>query len=97
MLDGVIPMKITMTTPVLILSCVLIFLSLLLTLSILIHKAKGGGMSALFAGGRSTAMSGVSIAERNLDRITVVVGGLWVSCIVVLLVLYRFYDGAGLG
>jgi len=95
MLDGVIPMELKMTTPVLILSIVLIFLSLLLTASILIHKAKGGGMSDLFGGGMSTAMSGISIAERNLDRITIVVGGLWVSCIVVLLVLYRFYGGAG--
>jgi len=93
MMDAVIPM-LSMTTPVLVLSCVLIFLSLLLTLSILIHKAKGGGMSDLFGGGMSTAMGGVSIAERNLDRITIVVGGLWVACIVVLLVLYRFYGGA---
>jgi len=95
MLDAVIPFALTMTTPVLILSCVLIFLSLLLTLSILIHKAKGGGMSDLFGGGMSTAMGGVSIAERNLDRITIVVGGIWVACIIVLLVLYRFYGGAG--
>jgi len=85
----------SMTTPTLVLSCVLIFLSLLLTMSILIHKAKGGGMSDLFGGGMSTAMGGVSIAERNLDRITIVVGGLWVACIVVLLVLYRYYGGAG--
>jgi len=85
----------SMTTPVVALSIVLIILSLLLTLSILIHKAKGGGMSDLFGGGMSTAMGGVSIAERNLDRITIVVGGLWVAVIVVLLVLYRFYGGAG--
>ena len=89
-----IPM-LSMTTPVVALSIVLIILSLLLTLSILIHKAKGGGMSDLFGGGMSTAMGGVSIAERNLDRITIVVGGLWVAVIVVLLVLYRFYGGAG--
>ena len=95
MIETVIPLALTMTTPVLILSCVLVFLSLLLTASILIHKAKGGGMSDLFGGGMSTAMGGVSIAERNLDRITIFVGGLWVACIIVLLVLYRFYGGAG--
>ncbi|MCL2490035.1 MAG: preprotein translocase subunit SecG [Propionibacteriaceae bacterium] len=80
-----------MTTPIIVLSCVLILLSLLLTLSILLHKAKGGGMSDLFGGGMSTAMGGISIAERNLDRITLIVGGLWVACVIVLLVLYRFF------
>jgi len=80
-----------MTTPIIVLSCVLILLSLLLTLSILLHKAKGGGMSDLFGGGMSTAMGGISMAERNLDRITLIVGGLWVACVIVLLVLYRFF------
>jgi len=80
-----------MTTPIIILSCVLILLSLLLTASILLHKAKGGGMSDLFGGGMSTAMGGISMAERNLDRITLIVGGLWVACVIVLLVLYRFF------
>jgi len=80
-----------MTTPIIVLSCVLILLSLLLTASILLHKAKGGGMSDLFGGGMSTAMGGISMAERNLDRITLIVGGLWVACVVVLLVLYRFF------
>ncbi|MCL2652999.1 MAG: preprotein translocase subunit SecG [Propionibacteriaceae bacterium] len=80
-----------MTTPIIVLSCVLILLSLLLTASILLHKAKGGGMSDLFGGGMSTAMGGISMAERNLDRITLIVGGLWVACVIVLLVLYRFF------
>ena len=80
------------TTPALVLSIILIVLSLILTAFILLHKARGGGMSDLFGGGMSTAMGGISVAERNLDRITVVVGGLWVACIIVLLVMYRFYD-----
>jgi len=80
-----------MTTPIIVLSCVLLVLSLLLTASILLHKAKGGGMSDLFGGGMSTAMGGISMAERNLDRITIVVGGLWVACVLVLLVLYKFF------
>jgi len=97
MIDDVIAMKLPMATPMFVLSIVLMFLSLLLTATILIHKAKGGGMSDLFGGGMSTAMGGVSIAERNLDRITLIVGGLWVACIVVLLVLYRWiYNGTGI-
>jgi len=84
-----------MTKPVLALSIVLIALSLILTFFILWHKARGGGMSDLFGGGMSTAMGGVSIAERNLDRITLIVAGLWVACVIVLLVLYRYFPAGG--
>jgi len=78
-----------MTTPILILSIILIITSLLLTLAILVHKSRGGGMSDLFGGGMSTAFGGSSIAERNLDRITVVVGIVWLACIVALLLLWK--------
>ena len=37
----------------------------------------------------TTGMSGTSVAERNLDRLTVVVALLWLLSIVGLLVLYR--------
>jgi len=86
-----------LSTPVTVLSWVLIGLSLILAAFILLHKARGGGMSDLFGGGMSTALGGVSIAERNLDRFTLIVAGLWVSCVIVLLVLYRYFDGAGIG
>jgi len=79
----------TMTGPILALSIILIITSLLLTLAILVHKSRGGGMSDLFGGGMSTAFGGASIAERNLDRITVVVAIVWVACIVALLLLWR--------
>ena len=79
----------TMTGPVLALSIILIVTSLLLTLAILIHKSRGGGMSDLFGGGMSTTFGGTSIAERNLDRITVVVGLVWLACIVALLLLWK--------
>lgn len=78
-----------MTTPILVLSIVLIIASALLTLAILVHKSRGGGMSDLFGGGMSTAFGGSSIAERNLDRITVIVSLVWVACIVALLLLWR--------
>ena len=45
--------------------------SLFLTLLILLHKGKGGGLSDMFGGGMSTSLGGSSVAERNLDRITV--------------------------
>ncbi len=79
-----------MTGPVLALSIILIVTSVILTLAILVHKSRGGGMSDLFGGGMSTAFGGASVAERNLDRITVVVGVVWFACIVALLLLYKF-------
>ena len=78
-----------MTWPILTLSIVLIVTSVLLALSVLLHKGRGGGMSDLFGGGMSTSMGGASVAERNLDRLTIVVGLIWLATIIGLLVLYR--------
>ena len=42
---------------------------------ILLHSGKGGGLSDVFGGGMSTTnLSGSTVVERNLDRLTVVVG-----------------------
>ncbi|MDR2895887.1 MAG: preprotein translocase subunit SecG [Propionibacteriaceae bacterium] len=78
-----------MSTPLIVLSIILILTSLLLTLAILVHKSRGGGMSDLFGGGMSTSFGGASLAERNLDRITVVVGLVWLVCIVAMLLLWK--------
>lgn len=78
-----------MAWPLLTLSIVLIATSVLLALSILLHKGRGGGMSDLFGGGMSTSLGGSSIAERNLDRITIIIGLIWLGCILGLLALYR--------
>ena len=76
-------------------SILLIMLSLALSLFVLLHKNRGGGMSDLFGGGMSTSMGGSSVAERNLDRLTLTVGLLWFACIVGLLVLYRWFPDVG--
>jgi preprotein translocase subunit SecG len=60
----------------------LIITSILLTLLILLHRGKGGGLSSMFGGGVSTSLAGSSVAERNLDRYTFVVGIIWFACIV---------------
>lgn len=78
-----------MSWPVLTLSILLVIASVILSATILMHKGRGGGMSDLFGGGMSTSMGGTSAAERNLDRLTVIVGLIWVGCIVGLLALYR--------
>jgi len=70
-------------------SIVLIICSLLLTLLVLLHKGRGGGLSDLFGGGVSSSLGGSSVAERNLDRITVGVGLIWFAAIIALGLLYK--------
>jgi len=65
-----------------ILVALLILTSVLLTLLILLHRGKGGGLSSMFGGGVSSSLSGSSVAERNLDLFTVLVGIVWFACIV---------------
>ena len=84
-----------MTWPILTLQVILILTSIVLALFILLHKGRGGGMSDLFGGGMSTSMGGTSVAERNLDRLTIVIGVVWLASILGLLVLYRFFPEVG--
>lgn len=79
-----------MTWPVLTLSIILCVVSVILTLFVLLHKSRGGGLSDLFGGGVTSSMGGHSVAERNLDRLTVIVGVVWLFCIVGLLAVYRY-------
>ncbi len=85
----------TMTWPIMSLSVVLILTSIVLALFILLHKSRGGGMSDLFGGGMSTGMGGTSVAERNLDRLTIIIGVVWLASIIGLLVLYRYFPDFG--
>ena len=66
----------------LVLSILLVLTSLLLILLVLLHKGKGGGLSDMFGGGVNTSVGGSSVAERNLDRITVGIALVWVACII---------------
>jgi preprotein translocase subunit SecG len=86
----VIPTVPLITWPTLTVSIILMIVSVILALFVLLHKGRGGGMSDLFGGGMSTAMGGTSVAERNLDRITIIVGLIWLACIITLLAFYRF-------
>jgi len=61
---------------------VLIATSLLMIVLVLLHKGKGGGLSDLFGGGVSSSLGGSSVVERNLDRITIGTGILWIASIV---------------
>ena len=66
----------------LLISIVLLITSLLLILLILLHRGKGGGLSDLFGGGVSSTLSGSSVVEKNLDRITIFTGIVWIAAIV---------------
>ena len=67
---------------ILFLQILLIATSVLLIGLILLHKGKGGGLSDLFGGGVSSSLGGSSVAERNLDRITIALLVVWMACIV---------------
>lgn len=64
--------------------------SLLLTLLILLHKGRGGGMSDMFGGGVTTSLGSSGVAERNLNRITIVLGLVWGTVIIALGLIMRF-------
>ena len=74
---------------ILTLSIVLILTSILLIGLVLLHKGRGGGMSDMFGGGMSSSLGGSSVAERNLDRITVGLGVVWALCVFALGILLK--------
>lgn len=69
---------------------ILALTSILLTLMILLHKGRGGGLSDMFGGGVTSSLGSSGVAERNLNRITVVLGLVWVTSIIVLGLFTRF-------
>ena len=65
--------------------------SLLLILTVLMHKGRGGGLSDMFGGGISSTAGSSGVAEKNLNRITVGVLCVWVVAIIAYGLLVRFY------
>jgi preprotein translocase subunit SecG len=64
------------------LQILLLVTSIALILLILLHRSRGGGLSSLFGGGVQSSLSGSSVVEKNLDRLTLFVSALWVISIV---------------
>ena len=64
------------------LQILLVITSILLMLLILLHRAKGGGLSTLFGGGVQSSLSGSTVVEKNLDRLTLFVTGIWLVAII---------------
>ncbi|MEH3069105.1 MAG: preprotein translocase subunit SecG [Aeromicrobium erythreum] len=69
---------------IILLSSVLTISSLLMIVLILMHKGRGGGLSDMFGGGISSSLGGSSVAERNLDRITVGIAVVWTVSVILL-------------
>ena len=67
---------------VIVFEVLLVIASLFLILLVLLHKGRGGGLSDMFGGGVSSGLGGSSVAERNLDRITIGIGLVWFACVV---------------
>jgi len=72
------------------LEVLLVVTSLFLTLLILLHKGRGGGLSDMFGGGVSSSLGSSGVAERNLNRFTIAVGIIWTAVIVLLNLLNKF-------
>ncbi len=64
------------------LQILLVITSILLMLLVLLHRSKGGGLSTLFGGGVQSSLSGSTVVEKNLDRLTLFVTGIWVVAII---------------
>lgn len=73
-----------------VLEVIVVLASILLTLLILMHKGKGGGISDMFGGGIGASAGTSGVAEKNLNRLTVIVALIWVALIIALDLLFKF-------
>jgi preprotein translocase subunit SecG len=78
-----------------ILQIILGITSLLLTMLILMHKGRGGGLSDMFGGGMSSGLASSGVAERNLNRFTIILGVTWGAVIIALGLIMRFSNAGG--
>ena len=72
------------------LQVIVVLLSLVLTLLILMHKGKGGGLSDMFGGGLTQNAGTSGVAEKNLNRWTVIIALVWVALIIGLDMMTKF-------
>ena len=77
----------------LVIQILVVVLSFLLTLLILMHKGKGDGLSDMFGGGLTQNAGSSGVAEKNLNRWTVIIAVLWVALIITLDLFTKFNIG----
>lgn len=73
-----------------VLKVILVITSLFQIVLILMHKGQGGGVSEMFGGAMHATVGGSSVAERNLNRITIGVALVWLASVVGIGLLVRF-------
>ena len=64
--------------------------SILLTMTILLHRGRGGGLSDMFGGGVTSSLGSSGVAERNLNRLTIIIAIIWVLAVVAIGLFTRF-------
>lgn len=69
---------------------VLAITSILLTLTILLHRGRGGGLSDMFGGGVTSNLGSSGVAERNLNRLTIIIAVIWALSIITIGLFTRF-------
>ena len=72
------------------LQVIVVLLSFVLTL---MHKGKGGGLSDMFGGGLTQNAGTSGVAEKNLNRWTVIIALVWVALIIGLDMMTKFNLG----
>ena len=75
---------------VIVFEVLLIISSMLLILLVLLHKGRGGGLSDMFGGGMTSALGSSGLAERNLNRFTIILALVWFVAIVGLGLITKF-------
>ena len=63
--------------------------SISMTVFVLIHSGRGGGMSSLFGGASVGGASGTQIVQKNLDRITIASAVIFTISTIVLIFIYK--------
>ncbi|PKQ10201.1 MAG: preprotein translocase subunit SecG [Actinobacteria bacterium HGW-Actinobacteria-9] len=66
-----------------------VLVSVGLVVFILLHSGKGTGVSSMFSGVMPTTASGTGIIEKNLDRITLVMVGVFTLTTLLLMIFYH--------
>jgi preprotein translocase subunit SecG len=77
------------TVLTIVLQVLLVITCAFLILLILMHKGRGGGLSDMFGGGFSSNLGSSGVAERNLNRITVWVGIVWIISVLLLAWIHK--------
>ena len=77
---------------ILFLQILLVITSLTLMALILLHRGKGGGLSSLFGGTMQSSLSGSSVVEKNLDRLTYFVIAIWLVSIIAVGLLIKYQN-----